>query len=96
MSVEELRQAGKDAESAKDYEKAMEYYQQAAEKGVAASIYGIGYLYCNGLGVEQSYERAAEYYRQAAEAGLEEAVDELKALAEAGHISEEYLEGLGE
>ena len=35
MSVEELRQAGKDAESAKDYEKAMEYYQQAAEKGVA-------------------------------------------------------------
>ena len=46
--------------------------------------------------MEQDYEKAAEYYRKGAELGVEDALDYLKELVEAGHVSGDYLEGLGE
>ena len=37
-AAEELLQAGKDAYKAKDYAKALEYYEQAAEQGSAEAL----------------------------------------------------------
>ena len=42
-----------------------------------------------GYGVAQDYEKAAEYYRKPAELGSEEAAEQLKKLAEEGHIKAE-------
>ena len=39
---------------------------------------------------------AAEDYRKSAELGEKDAVEYLKELVEAGHVSGDYLEGLGE
>ena len=46
--------------------------------------------------MEQSYEKAAENFRKSAEFGVEEATEALKELVEAGYVSEDYLNGLGE
>ena len=69
MTAEELYQAGLDAYSAKDYGKAMEYCQLAADLGNIESWRSIGYLYQWGLGVEQDYGQAMKYYQQAADLG---------------------------
>ena len=42
-----------------------------------------------GYGMAQDYEKAAEYYRKPAELGSEEAAEQLKKLAEEGHIKAE-------
>ncbi len=54
-AAEELYQAGRDAVDAGDYGKAKEYFQLAADAGNAEGWRGIGNLYADGLGVEQSY-----------------------------------------
>ena len=69
MTAEELYQTGLDALDAEDYGKAMEYYQLAADLGVAAAWRSIGYLYDYGYGVEQDYDKALEYYLLAADQG---------------------------
>jgi TPR repeat protein len=51
------------------YEKAFEYYEQAAQQGDTSAMAHLGVMYANGLGVDQSYERAVEYYEQAAHLG---------------------------
>jgi outer membrane protein assembly factor BamD (BamD/ComL family) len=43
--AEDLYQAGKDAYEAKDYDKALQYYEQAADQGNAEGLRGIGTLY---------------------------------------------------
>lgn len=52
-TAEELLQAGREAYSAEDYGKALEYFQLAADGGHAEAWRSIGYLYNYGLGVEQ-------------------------------------------
>lgn len=94
MSAAELAQLGDDAYNAGDYEKALAYYQQAADQGFAEAQNSLADMYYYGEGVEQSYEKALEYYQQAAELGYEQALDYLNALVEEGHVSEEYLAGL--
>ena len=84
MTAEELYRAGLDAYDAKDYGKALEYYQLAADQGVDAAFIGLGDLYRDGHGVEQDDGKAAEYYRKALELGLDLAEERLNAL-EAGH-----------
>ena len=51
MTAEQLWQAGDDAWKAKDYDKAMEYYQMAADQGNAEGWRSIGSLYYYGEGV---------------------------------------------
>ena len=51
----------------KDYEKAMQWYNKAAEKGHPIAICNIGNMYAHGKGVEKDYEKAAQLLRQAAE-----------------------------
>lgn len=69
MSAEELLSAGREAQDAEDYQKAMEYFQNAAEKGDAEALFYIGRLYMNGNGVDQSYEKALEYFQRGADLG---------------------------
>ena len=53
----------------KDYEKALEYFQKAAEAGNAKAMNNIGNLYYDGLGVEQDEAKAEEWYAKAKAAG---------------------------
>ena len=49
------------------YKKAFELYMQAAEAGSASGMYGVGYMYYKGIGVDQNYEKALEYLKKGAE-----------------------------
>ena len=53
----------------KDYAKAREWYQLAAEKDVAGAMISLGDLYHDGNGVQQDYAKAREWYQRAAEEG---------------------------
>lgn len=52
-----------------DYETALAIWQPLAEAGDANSQYGLGQMYGNGWGVEQSDEEAMRLYALAAEKG---------------------------
>lgn len=69
---------------AEENEAAFELYEKAALQGNADGMYGLGTLYLNGEGVEQSDEQTIAWFTRAAEAGHEVAI---MALATA------YLEG---
>ncbi|PIT21602.1 hypothetical protein BGI36_05595 [Snodgrassella communis] len=55
--------------SKKNYEKAAEYFQLAADQGEAAAQANLVYLYDNGNGVREDYIKAHEYYLLAADQG---------------------------
>ena len=63
----DLNEAGKKAYEEGDYEKAFEYWTQAADLGNIRSLNNLGVLYENGYGVEQDYEKALEYFQLAAD-----------------------------
>ena len=67
--AEDLYQAGKDAYEAKDYDKALQYYEQAADQGNAEGLRGIGTFYAEGDGVEKDINKAMEYWQRAADQG---------------------------
>ncbi|MFZ4436787.1 MAG: tetratricopeptide repeat protein, partial [Syntrophales bacterium] len=50
-----------------DYQKAMEWYLKASDKGVASAMTEIGSLYANGQGVKQDKKKAMEWYLKAAD-----------------------------
>ena len=45
-----------------DYTEAMNWYQKAAEQGLAYAQYNLGNMYYNGQGVRQNYTKAKEYF----------------------------------
>jgi len=49
----------------KNYEKAIEYYQKEAEKGVLDALFKMGNVYEN----QKNYEKAFEYYQRASDKG---------------------------
>ena len=65
-----------------DYESSLRYFTLAADLGNADRQECLGYLYLEGLGVEQSREKAVELYKLAAEGGSEEAQQQLILLGE--------------
>ena len=69
MTPEELYQAGNTAYDAADYEKAIEYWQLAADAGHPEGWRSIGALYANGEGVEMDLDRALEYFQMSADRG---------------------------
>ncbi|MBQ3269831.1 MAG: SEL1-like repeat protein [Clostridia bacterium] len=69
MTPEELYQAGNTACDAADYEKAIEYWQLAADAGHPEGWRSIGALYANGEGVEMDLDRALEYFQMSADRG---------------------------
>lgn len=84
QSAEELWKAGEDAWKAKDYDRAMEYYQMAADQGNAEGWRSIGSLYYNAEGVEQSSEKALKYWQRAADQGDAKALTNLALLYRKG------------
>ncbi len=53
----------------KDYEKAFEWYQKAADQGSINAQFHLGLMYHKGLGVEANYEKAVEWYQKAVDQG---------------------------
>ena len=58
----------------KDIEKAVQYYQLAAEQGEPYALNNLGCCYSGGEGVEQDYEKAMQYFQAAAEQGNADAI----------------------
>ena len=59
------------------YERAREYYKQAAHLGYAKAQNNLGVLYADGCGVAQSHLTAAALYEQAAQQGNTGAMNNL-------------------
>lgn len=62
-------EAGVDAVSRRDYDKAFQEFKPLAEEGDIAAQVNLGNLYMMGLGVQQSDEDAFHWYQRAAEQG---------------------------
>jgi Caspase domain/Sel1 repeat len=69
---------------AKDYLKALPLFQTAAENGDMDGMYGLAWLYGNGLGVIQDRTQAKEWYQKAADLGHAVAMTSLGSLYENG------------
>jgi TPR repeat protein len=67
-----------------DYNSALKAFQKAADKGDAASLGNLAYLYETGKGVTQDYTKAIELYQRAAAAGCVPAEVSLAAMYESG------------
>jgi TPR repeat protein len=75
----------------KNYKKAYEWYEKAAEQGDAMAQNNLGIMHENGQGVDQSDSDAMRWYGKAAAQGVEEAQGRidiiLKEAAERRHAS---------
>ena len=68
-SVEKLMQLANEARDAKDYEKALEYYRQAAEQGNGEAMNELGDFYKMGKGVEKDTTQAIYWFEKSVETG---------------------------
>ena len=64
----------------RDYQKAKEYYQLAADQGLAVAQFRLGRLYRVGKGVKQDLKRARDYFELAANQGYTDAQKALCAM----------------
>ncbi|MHB9148241.1 MAG: tetratricopeptide repeat protein [Candidatus Amoebophilus sp.] len=71
-----------------DYTEAWKAYVQAAEQGYPTAQRNIGFLYENGLGVQQDYQQAFNWYQASAVVGQEGALGK-------AHMARHYYHGLG-
>ncbi|MDE7324290.1 MAG: DUF4241 domain-containing protein [Lachnospiraceae bacterium] len=69
-----------------DLEKALSYYERAAQGGMEDAFLELGYLYCSGKHMPPDYEKGISYYRQAAEMGNTTAL---------GNLGMSYINGYG-
>ena len=69
MTVKEANKIADEAYKAKDYAKALKYYQYAAEKNDNHAQFRLGYMYDMGYGVTQNYAEAVKWYLKAANQG---------------------------
>lgn len=53
----------------RDERKAVEWFQKAAEQGLAAAQSNLGVMYAKGCGVPKDERKAVEWYQKAAEQG---------------------------
>lgn len=60
---------GWEAEQAKNYENAAEWYAKAAELGSLDAQKLLGFMYRTGTGVKKNYPEAVKWYRLAADQG---------------------------
>lgn len=61
----------------KDYAKAFEYFQEAADYGIPEAITNLGYCYERGINVDIDYRRAVDLYEKAAALGDSSAMNNL-------------------
>lgn len=69
MSAEQLYNRGSTYFSQRQYKKALEAYEQAAELGSLDALNDLGYMYKNGLGVKEDDTAAYRYFFKAASKG---------------------------
>ena len=62
------------------YERAVEYYEQAAHLGDVSAQYNLGLLYATGQGVTQDELKAKERWTASAAQGFEKSIKNLKIL----------------
>jgi localization factor PodJL len=83
----EGRGVGRDAKAA------AEWFQKAAEQGLAPAQYRLGSLYEKGVGVDRDYAQARGWYQRAAQAGNARAMHNLAVLyAEGGEGKPDYAQ----
>ena len=58
---------GADYDEQGNYQEAVYWYRQAADKGSAAAQYTLGFMYHDGRGLKQSYPEAVKWFIKAAE-----------------------------
>lgn len=81
-----LLSEGEAAIAEENYEKAHQLFSKAAKKGDARSAYGMGVLYSEGWGIEQSDAKAFDWFKTAAQQGYPSAQYS---------IGNAYFKGLG-
>lgn len=69
-----------------DLDKAIEYYEMAAEGGMEDALMELGFIYCSGQYMKPDYEKGIGYYQQAADMGNTTAM---------GNLGMSYLSGYG-
>lgn len=69
-----------------DLEKAIEYYEQAAEGGMEDAFIELGYIYCAGKYMQPDYDKGIICYQRAADMGNTMAL---------GNLGMMYLQGIG-
>lgn len=85
-AISELFQKADEAYAQKNYRKAMEYWENASELGSIAAINNMGWLYYDGLGIEQNHGKAMELFLRAADKKSSSAMN---------YIGDMYENGLG-
>ena len=80
----------------RDFEKAFDLYQKAADSGNAYAMYSIGYMYECGDGAEQNYVEARTWYNKAADSGNAVGMTSLGHLLEYSHDKEQDSEKAAE
>ncbi len=63
-----------------DYQKAAEWFEKAAAKGLAQAQFNLGVMYHNGEGVRQNYQTAREWYGKACDNGFQAGCEGYKTL----------------
>lgn len=76
----------KENEIEPNLEKAIEYYEMAAQGGMEDAFMELGYIYCSGQHMQPDYEKGIAYYRKAADMGNTTAL---------GNLGMSYLRGIG-
>ena len=95
MSAKEANKIADEAYDAKDYAKALKYYQYAAEKNDNYAQFRLGYMYDMGKGVSQNYAEAVKWYLKAANQGNETAQNNIGVMYEKGQgVEQNYSEAL--
>jgi TPR repeat protein len=78
-------QGARAAEENKDYAKAREFYEKAADRGSRSAMVSLGALYESNLAGEPSYSKARSLYQKAVELGEPNAATRLARMYETGH-----------
>jgi hypothetical protein len=71
-SMGELHDEGKGV--TKDYLKALEWYQKAADRGSPEALFKLGQMYYEGTGVAKDLKKALDFTQKAADQGYKDAV----------------------
>ena len=69
--------AGIKAYQERNYEQAIEHFEQASKLNSGNAMVQLGYMYTNGKGVKQDYGKAIEYYEQAVKLNSDNAMVQL-------------------
>ena len=74
VDIEKLYNEAESFFNKKDYKKAFNIYMECAKENDPESLYMVGYMYEEALGVEENIEEAFKYYKQAADLDFVDAI----------------------